>query len=65
MDPVYTLVKPGSTTYCVLFLGQAQDMGGSPDWPDLLLVDLFWMSYQLSAVSCQRVIDSWQLIAGS
>jgi hypothetical protein len=26
MDPVYAVVKAGSTTYCALFLGQAQDI---------------------------------------
>jgi hypothetical protein len=32
MDPVYAVVKARSTTYCAVFLGQAQDM---ERWADL------------------------------
>jgi hypothetical protein len=31
MDPVYAVVKTGSTTYGALFLGQAQDMDNLRD----------------------------------
>ena len=38
MDPVYAVVKRRSTTYCALFVGQAQDVD---KWPSLLAADLF------------------------
>ena len=39
MDPVYKDVKRRSTTYCVPFLGQAQDID---NWPLVLLADLIF-----------------------
>jgi hypothetical protein len=32
MDPVYAVVKAGSTTYCAVFLGQAQDIDNVRDF---------------------------------
>ena len=42
MDPVYAVVKAGSTTYCALFLGQAQDMDVLAERLGLLLIALFF-----------------------
>jgi hypothetical protein len=41
MDPVYVVVKARSTTYCAIFLGQAQDMDNQAESRGLLLIDLF------------------------
>jgi hypothetical protein len=46
MDPVYAVVKAGSTPYCGLFLGQAQDIEVGAERRGLLLIALFCTGFE-------------------
>jgi hypothetical protein len=49
MDPVYAVVKAGSTIYSAVFLGRAQDVADGRNSRGVLLIALFFAGFPAAA----------------